>query len=82
MAGEAVLAQTLPKVLGGVRLRAVHREGHQTHVQRDGQVVRVVTGDPPGDDPRALALRSLRDALLAPDEANPVSECLQCEAAS
>jgi putative selenate reductase len=47
----------------------------------DGQVVRVVTGEAPGDDPRALALRGLRNALLDPGEPNYVSEFLQLEAA-
>jgi len=40
----------------------------------DGQVVRVATGEAPGDDPRAHALRCLRDALLNPGATNHVSE--------
>jgi putative selenate reductase len=47
----------------------------------DGRVVRVAAGESPGDDPQALALCSLRDALLAPDEANSVSEFFRAEAA-
>jgi putative selenate reductase len=43
----------------------------------DGQVVRVATGAAPGDDPRAHALCSLRDALLDPHEVNHVSEYLR-----
>jgi len=46
----------------------------------DGVVVRVVDGEAVGDDPRAHALRSLRDALLAPGEANYVSEYLRAQA--
>ncbi len=46
-----------------------------------GQVESVVTGEAAGDDPRAHALASLRDALLDPGEANHVSEFLRLEAA-
>lgn len=42
----------------------------------DGIVVRVETGETVGDDPRALALCSLRAALLDPLEANHVNEFL------
>jgi len=47
----------------------------------DGAVVRVVTGEAAGDDPRAQALCSLRAALLDPQEVNYVSEFLRPEAA-
>jgi putative selenate reductase len=43
----------------------------------DGEVVRVEAGEAPGEDPRAHALASLRDALLAPGEANHVGEFLR-----
>jgi putative selenate reductase len=47
----------------------------------EGVVVQVANGETVDDDPRAHALRSLRDALLAPGEAKHVSECLRGEAA-
>ena len=43
----------------------------------EGVELRVATGEPPGDDPRALALCSLRDALLNPAEVNHVGEFLR-----
>lgn len=42
----------------------------------DGTVARVSDGDPASDDPRALALRALRAALLDPIESNHVNEFL------
>ena len=44
----------------------------------DGMVLRVATGEKIPDDPRALALCSLRDALLDPREPNHVNEFLHC----
>ncbi len=58
---------------------AVLIEPDATTGRFDGQVVRVVAGEAPGDDPRAQALQSLRDALLAPGEVNTVSEFLRVE---
>ncbi len=59
---------------------AVLVERDATSGRFDGVVVRVATGEAPGDDPRAHALRSLRDALLDPGEANYVSEFLRTDA--
>jgi putative selenate reductase len=56
---------------------AVLLEPDATTARFDGEVVRVVTGETPGDDPRAQALCSLRDALLARAEVNHVSEFLR-----
>lgn len=44
----------------------------------DGVVLRVASGEEPGDEPRALALCSLRDALLDPLDTNHVNEFLHC----
>ena len=43
----------------------------------DGAVLRVSDGDPPSDDPKVLALRALRDALLDPQDVNHVGELLR-----
>lgn len=47
----------------------------------DGVLVRVESGEALGDDPRALALRSLHAALLDPLESNHVNEFLHCASA-
>jgi hypothetical protein len=47
----------------------------------DGVVVRLGQGEVAGDDPRAQVLRSLREALLDPGDANYVSEFLRVEGA-
>ncbi|MFZ4478600.1 MAG: hypothetical protein ACOYNZ_01760 [Rhodoferax sp.] len=44
----------------------------------DGVVLRVATGEAPGDDPRTQSLCSLRDALLDPLDTNHVNEYLRC----
>jgi hypothetical protein len=56
---------------------AVLIEPDATTGRFDGQLVQVRVGQPPGDDPRAHALQSLRDALLAPGAVNHVSEYLR-----
>ena len=48
----------------------------------DGVVVRVADGELIGADPRAQALRSLRAALLDPEEVNYVSEFLRAQVAA
>ena len=61
---------------------AVLIEPDATTARFDGQLVQVRVGQPPGDDPRAYALQSLRDALLAPGAVNHVSEYLRSLVAS
>jgi putative selenate reductase len=56
---------------------AVLIEPDATTGRFDGELVQVRAGQAPGDDPRALALQGLRDALLAPGEVNHVSEYLR-----
>ena len=45
-----------------------------------GEVVCVTVGQDAGDDPRARALKGLREALLDPAEVNHVSEYLRAQA--
>jgi putative selenate reductase len=56
---------------------AVLIEPDATTGRFDGEEVRVVASEATGDDPRAMALQSLRDALLDPAEVNHVSEYLR-----
>ena len=56
---------------------AVLVEANAISARFDGAVLRVSAGDPPSDDPKVLALRALRNALLDPLDVNHVGEFLR-----
>jgi len=56
---------------------AVLIETDATTARFGGEVVSVAAGQGAGDDPRARALKGLREALLDPGEVNHVSEYLR-----
>jgi putative selenate reductase len=60
---------------------AILFEADATSGRFDGLVVRVGVGEVVADDPRAQALKGLREALLDPGEVNYVGEFLREEAA-
>ncbi|MEI6733720.1 MAG: hypothetical protein WCK94_07085 [Comamonadaceae bacterium] len=56
---------------------AVLVEADAISARFDGVVLRVSENDPPSDDPKVLALRALREALLDPQDVNHVGELLR-----
>jgi hypothetical protein len=56
---------------------AVLVEADAISARFDGAVLRVSENDPPSNDPKVLALRALREALLDPQDVNHVGELLR-----